>query len=123
MTIRHRKRILLVEDDSDLATLYRGVLRMAGFECLCASDGWNALRMVDDERPDLVVLDIHLPGLRGDEILREMASRDETRDIPVVVVTGSDIALAVRQAKQILRKPCPPERLLSVVEQFVESAA
>ena len=72
----------------------------------------------------MIVLDIHLPGLRGDELLKELSERPETRQIPAIVVTGADIHLdrAVEQAKQILRKPCPPERLVSVVERYVQAA-
>jgi len=123
VVVRTRKRILLVEDDADLARLYRSVLRMAGFEALHVTDGWSALRAIDDDRPDLIVLDIHLPGLRGDELLYELSQRPETRQIPAIVVTGSDIHLAVAQAKQILRKPCDPERLVAAVERYVEAAA
>jgi CheY-like chemotaxis protein len=99
------------------------VLRVAGFEATHAADGWSALRVIDVERPDLIVLDVHLPGHRGDELLNELSSRSDTRHIPAIVVTGSDIHLAVAQAKQILRKPCAPERLLSVVQRYVEAAA
>jgi len=121
--MRRRRRILLVEDDVALAHLYRGVLQMAGFETVHVVDGWSALRAMDERLPDLIVLDIHLPGLRGDELLAEMSQRPETRQIPAIVVTGADIDLAVAQAKQILRKPCDPERLVSVVERYVEAAA
>ena len=120
---RSRKRILLVEDDADLARLYRGVLRLAGFDALHVADGRSALRAIDMHPPDLIVLDIHLPDLRGDELLRELSERRETRHIPAIVVTGSDIELAVLQAKQILRKPCAPERLVAAVERYVEAAA
>ena len=118
-----RKRILLVEDDVALAQLYRGVLRMAGFEATHVSDGWSALRAIEEDRPDVIVLDIHLPGLSGDELLNELAARPDTRQIPAIVVTGSDIHLAVAQAKEILRKPCAPERLVSVVERYAAAAA
>ena len=123
MLPRYSKRILLVEDDGDLARLYRGVLRMSGFDAVHAADGWSALRAIEAEPPDLIVLDIHLPGLRGDELLKELSERPETRQIPAIVVTGTDIHLAVAQAKQILRKPCAPERLVSAVERHVEAAA
>ena len=123
VVVRARKRIVLVEDDLDLARLYRGVLRMAGFDAMHVADGWSALRTIEDERPDLIVVDIHLPGLRGDELLNELAQRPETRQIPAIVVTGSDINLAVAQAKQVLRKPCPPDHLLSAVERYVQAAA
>ena len=101
MVVRPRKRILLVEDDTDLARLYRGVLRMAGFDTRHSADGWSALRAIHDERPDVLVVDIHVPGLRGDELLTELSSHPETRQIPAIVVTGTDIDLAVAQVKQI----------------------
>ncbi len=122
VVVRPRKRILLVEDDTDLARLYRGVLRMAGFDTQHAADGWSALRTIDEEPPDVLVVDIHVPGLRGDELLTELSNHPETRHIPAIVVTGTDIDLAVAQVKQILRKPCAPERLVSVVERFAEAA-
>ena len=96
---------------------------MAGFDALHAVDGCSALRAIDENPPDLIVVDIHLPDLRGDELLHELSQRPETRQIPAIVVTGSDIHLAVAQAKQILRKPCDPERLVAAVERHLEAAA
>lgn len=123
VVVRARKRIVLVEDDIDLARLYRGVLQIAGFDVSHVIDGWSALRAIDDDPPDLVVVDVHLPGLRGDELLHELSQRRETRQIPAIVVTGTDIHLAVAQAKQILRKPCDPDELIAAVERHIEAAA
>ena len=119
---RPRKRILVIEDDHDLAQLYRGVLRFAGFDALHVADGWAALRVIEDERPDLLVVDVHLPGLRGDELLKELSTRPETRPIPAIVVTGSDVDFTAAEARQVLRKPCPPDRLVSAVERYLEAA-
>jgi CheY-like chemotaxis protein len=119
-----RKKVLLVEDDVDLAELYRGVLRWSGFEAAHVLDGVSALRILGEEIPDLIVVDMNLPVLNGDQLLREMAAHPELRQIPAIVVTGEDIRpnVAVEQAKQILRKPCPPDRLVSVVERYVRAA-
>ena len=119
-----RKKVLLVEDDVGLAELYRGVLRWSGFDATHVIDGVSALRILQEEIPDLIVVDMNLPMLNGDQLLREMAAHPELRQIPAIVVTGADIHLdrAVEQAKQILRKPCPPERLVSVVERYVQAA-
>ena len=67
---------------------------------------------------------MNLPVLNGDHLLREMAVHPELRQIPSIVVTGEDIrpTVAVEQAKQILRKPCPPDRLVSAVERYVRAA-
>ena len=119
-----RKKVLLVEDDVDLAQLYRGVLRMSGFDAGHVADGISALRVLEEEVPDLIVVDMNLPVLNGDQLLREIAAHAELRHIPAIVVTGSDIRpdVAVEQAKQILRKPCSPDRLVSVVERYVRAA-
>jgi len=124
MTGAGRKKVLLVEDDVDLAQLYRGVLRMSGFDAAHVIDGISALRLLEEEVPDLIVVDMHLPVLNGDQLLREIAAHADLRHIPAIVVTGSDIQpdMAVEQAKQILRKPCPPDRLVSVVERYVRAA-
>src|SRR5215510_1041788 len=119
-----RKKVLLVEDDVDLAELYRGVLRWSGFDAAHVNDGVSALRILEEETPDLIVVDMNLPVLSGDQLLREMAAHPELRQIPAIVVTGEDIRpnVAVEQAKQVLRKPCPPDRLVSVVERYVRAA-
>jgi CheY-like chemotaxis protein len=124
MTGAGRKKVLLVEDDVDLALLYRGVLRMSGFEAVHVVDGISALRLLEEEVPDLIVVDMNLPVLNGDQLLREIAGHADLRHIPAIVVTGSDIPpdLAIEQAKQILRKPCSPDRLVSVVERYVRAA-
>jgi|SRR5678815_2968347 CheY-like chemotaxis protein len=124
MTGGGRKKVLLVEDDVDLAELYRGVLRWSGFDAAHVSDGVSALRVLEEETPDLIVVDMNLPVLNGDQLLREMAAHADLRHIPAIVVTGSDIRpdVAVEQTKRILRKPCSPDRLVSVVERYVRAA-
>jgi DNA-binding response OmpR family regulator len=112
-----RHRILVVEDDIALSNMYRVALSFAGFEVAMAHDGFTALVAIEAQPPDLVVLDLALPQLHGEVILSEMASNPQTADIPVIVVTGSDVTAAVLQASTILRKPCAPELLLTAVEQ------
>ena len=119
-----RKRILLVEDDVNLAELYRGVLRWSGFDAAHVIDGVTALRVLEEDVPDLIVVDMNLPVLNGDQLLREIAAHPDLRQIPAIVVTGTDIRpdVPVEQARQILRKPCSPNRLVSVVEHYVRAA-
>ena len=117
-----RMRILVVEDDTALANMYRASLRLAGFDAATAHDGFTALSSIDADRPDLIVLDLHLPCVHGAAILEDLAARPETATIPVVIVTGSDITAAVAQAKAVLRKPCDPELLLAAVEHTLRAA-
>lgn len=118
-----RRRILVVEDDVACAAMYRAALRFAGYDVDVAGDGVSALRLIECERPDLVVLDLHLPRLHGEAILSELAASPDLRQIPVVIVTATDARQTIRQANAILRKPCDPERLVAIVEEQIESAA
>jgi DNA-binding response OmpR family regulator len=117
-----KKHILIVEDDRALASMYRTTLSFEGFEVAVAGDGLAALRHIDQQRLDLLVLDLHLPQLRGEAILKEIAARPELSHTPVIVVTGDDAKVAIAQATAILRKPCAPDRLLSVIDQHLRAA-
>jgi DNA-binding response OmpR family regulator len=117
-----RCRVLVVEDDVSLAGMYRSALRFSGFDVDTATDGVSALRLIDQRVPDVVVLDLHLPRLSGEAILQEITNCADLCDTPVIVVTGSDPSPVVAQARAILRKPCSPDRLLSVIEKVSEAA-
>ena len=118
-----RPHILVVEDDAALAAMYRTTLRCAGFDIHVAADAITALRRIDQAPPDLIVLDLHLPGLGGDTILSEIAASPLLQGIPVIVVTGGDAETAIAQAKAVLRKPCDPTRLVSLIERHLGRAA
>ena len=78
------KTILVVDDEPKIATLARDYLEHAGFAVLTANDGPSALTTIRQRRPDLVVLDLGLPGLDGLDVTRELR-RDST--IPIVMLT------------------------------------
>jgi DNA-binding response OmpR family regulator len=118
-----RKHILIVEDDRALATMYRTALGFEGFEVAVATDGVTALRHLDEHRVDLVVLDLHLPQLRGETILHEINADPELRDTPVIVVTADEPKVTTPQATAILRKPCAPDKLLAVIDKHLKPAA
>ena len=99
--------------------MYRHAMRFSGFDVHLATDGIAALSSIEQRRPDAVILDLHLPRLRGEAILSEMAANPHLRNIPVIVVTGTDAQLAIAQTKAILRKPCNPDVLLTVLRQHL----
>lgn len=81
-------RILLVDDEPDIAALVAYHLAKDAYRVRTASDGEEALRALDRERPDLIVLDLMLPKLSGLEVLQELRRRPETREIPVILLTA-----------------------------------
>jgi CheY-like chemotaxis protein len=113
MSSRHC--VLIVEDDEDLRRLFRTTLALAGFEVREAGDGLEALQRIDADPPDLVVLDLVLPGVSGVVVYQEIAAQAVTRHIPIVVITGSAIAEHELDVACFLRKPISPDRLIEVV--------
>lgn len=112
-----------MDDDSSIRQLYKTALLLAGFQVETAEDGLSALRKIEEARPDLIVLDLHLPQVDGLAVLSELRANSDTWNIPVVVVTGTDHQYAVAQASSILRKPCEPETLLDVIARHLNPAA
>ena len=117
-----KRRILVVEDDPALAAMYQTALSFAGFDVTISGDGLTALEDIDEDHPDLVILDLRLPQLDGGTILREVAATPDTRNIPVIVVTGGDAA-DLPEAYAVLHKPCDPALLVAAVELRFQAAA
>jgi len=82
------RRILLVDDSADAAFAMSMLLEALGHEVRTEHDGACALNSIDDFKPDVVVLDIGLPGMNGFEVAREMRKRDATRDVLLLALTG-----------------------------------
>lgn len=118
-----RKRILIVEDDADVRRLYRTILSLAGYDVEEAGDGVDALRLVENRAPDLIVLDLVLRSLDGLSVQQELAARALTSRIPIVIVTGSTIDTASLQVACVLRKPVMPDDLLKTVKHCLTSGA
>lgn len=112
-----RHRILVVDDDPLFRELYRTALRFEGFEVSTASDGVAALRSIEQSPPSLVILDVNMPCLDGWGVLKALSGNDSTCNIPVVVVTASDVLHATAQAVAILSKPFVLDELLPVIRQ------
>ena len=115
-------RLLLVDDDPGLRALLRATLDAVDVEVEDAEDANAALAAIRRRRPDAIVLDVNLPGLDGLSFCRQLKRDRATREIPVVVLTGSDggtaeAALAAG-ADSFLRKPFSPLELLAIVERL-----
>jgi len=79
---------LLIEDDRDIAALFRHVLDMAGYHTEIALNGLEGMEMLTSETPDVVLLDLQLPGISGVDILKKMRADERLKTVPVVVVTA-----------------------------------
>ncbi len=119
-----RRRVLLVEDDDDLRQLFRVALSLAQFEVFEASGGLEALRQLDAQPPDVVVLDLMMPGLDGYAVRQELEAHAHLRSIPVVVVTGNPPASLDRlRAHCVLTKPVSTAQLVATVERCLANGS
>jgi chemosensory pili system protein ChpA (sensor histidine kinase/response regulator) len=112
-----RPSVLIVEDDPELRTLYRTTLALAGYTVMAVGDGVDALRRIENDAPDLIVLDLGLPLLGGRDVHREIMSNAETAAIPIVVVTGDTNRLERAEFRCLLEKPLDLDELVAAVER------
>ena len=92
-------KILIADDEANIRRILETRLRMQGYEVAAAVDGAEAVELFRGFEPDLVVLDLMLPDMGGLEVCRQLKSRDDTKDIPIVMVTAkgeeSDIVVGI----------------------------
>lgn len=115
--------ILVVEDDRTLREMHRAALTVAGYAVVAVEDGIDALKCVEQAPPSLIVLDLALPRLSGHDVRRELASRAETRHIPILVVTGTDTRnLHLAGLYDVLTKPVDADTLVAAVDRGLRIA-
>ncbi|MFH1508902.1 MAG: response regulator [bacterium] len=96
-----KKKVLVIEDETALLFAIRAELSYAGYEVLAASTGEEGLKMFQDKKPDLVVLDLILPGIDGFEILSEIKKDSGKKMIPVLVVSNLGDKNDIERAKSL----------------------
>jgi two-component system phosphate regulon response regulator PhoB len=109
-------RILVVDDEPDITALVAYHLARAGFRVSTAHNGSDALKAAREERPDMIILDLMLPGVSGYDVLAELRQREETRDVGVILLTArreepDRIRGLTLGADDYLTKPFSPQEL------------
>jgi CheY-like chemotaxis protein len=117
--------ILVVDDYADNREMYSAYLRFQGLDVVEAANGTEALEHAFERQPDLVVMDLSLPGVDGWQATRMLKADARTKDIPVIAVTGHALAGAPERAAEagcdgFLTKPCLPEDLLREIHRMLE---
>jgi DNA-binding response OmpR family regulator len=82
------KTILFIEDESVLQKTFREIIAQEGYQMISALDGETGLRVAKEKKPDLILLDLILPKIHGFDVLKKLKEENETRDIPVIVLTN-----------------------------------
>jgi two-component system, OmpR family, alkaline phosphatase synthesis response regulator PhoP len=120
-----RKRILVVDDEIYIVHILEFTLTMEGYEVLTAADGEEALRRLEQDRPDLVVLDIMMPKVDGYEVLRRIRADEEFRQLPVILLSAKGRPIDRQTGLEIgaddyIVKPFSPRRLLEKIQDLLE---
>ena len=118
-----QKRILVVDDDPRLLHIVEMYLRIEGYDVKTASNGEDGLREVDNQQPDLVILDIMMPGMDGIEACKKIRTNPQTANVPVLMfsaLSGDDDVERARLAgaNHLITKPFNLVGLGSVVKSF-----
>lgn len=117
------KRILLIDDSMIQLQILNGLLH-GKYEILMASSGEEGIGLAEEEKPDLILLDIDMPGMSGKETFRRLQEQKETSKIPVIFLTGVDERAEIEEVLQYrpkgyLLKPVDQNRLLETIQNIL----
>lgn len=115
------KLIMIIDDEVSLRSLVRANLEVDGFEVCEAVDGLEAMKLLSTLRPDLILLDIMMPGKDGIEVLEELAADAGLKDIPVILLTAKGEQKDLERGAELgarghITKPFDPEQMVRTVK-------
>jgi two-component system cell cycle response regulator DivK len=118
------KRILVVEDHEDNRQILRDLLGNAGYDMVEAETGEDGLAAAAAQRPDLILMDIQLPGIDGYETTRRLKADPALRTVPIIVVTsyalsGDDVKAHEAGCDAYVTKPYSPRQLLAKIREYL----
>lgn len=121
------KTIFIVDDDQFVTTLYRTRLSNEGYCVEIANSGSGALEKLNTIVPDLIILDLNMPGMNGVDVLKQIRARPDTADCPVIIFSNGyvqdlvDQAMSLRVSRVFTKAQCPPNRMMSEIKKVMES--
>jgi len=120
-----KKRALVVDDNEKNLTMEKDLLEIAGFDVFMAQDASGGIAMAKKEKPDVIVMDVRLPDMRGSEAARILRQDKETCDIPIVFVTASVMAEGKDEIKNItnsgfIGKPINTRTFVTEINKFIK---
>ncbi len=123
------RRVVCIEDEQDVIDLMRLIVERYGFEFIEARGGLKGLETVRRMKPDLVLLDLMMPGVDGWEVYDTLTSDAETKDIPIVIVTARALhdarvtQMRIANAENLVTKPFGPAQLIDTIERVLRSSS
>ena len=116
-----QKTVLVVDDERPIATLLSRLVQSVGAKAEIAYNGKDALQKIRDQKPDLVLLDLIMPIMSGEEVLTVMETDPQLQDIPVIVIsTKAAVGAGVERKVPLLRKPFEPSEVKRLIREYLE---
>ncbi len=118
------RKVLVIDDNRNNLTLERDLLCVAGFEVFTAENATTGIALSKEKRPDIIIMDMRLPDMRGSEAAKILLLDPETRDIPIVFVTASVLAEGIEEIKTIpnaafISKPINTRTFAKEIGQYI----
>ncbi len=119
------KKILHIEDEQDQIVLVKALLERRGYEVILAKNGEEGVNKAKEDKPDLVLLDVFLPKGSGFDVCKQLKMADETKGIPIIMVTGSGDKHIEEQCKNLgavgcIIKPYEAKDLIEKIEEVIK---
>jgi DNA-binding response OmpR family regulator len=119
-------KILIAEDQADLREMIAFTLQLAGHEVISVADGLEAFNQAEEAKPDLIILDLHMPKLTGYQVCERLKARDEFHRTPIVIISAKGNADEVQAgldagAEEYIRKPFELDHLMQRVDALLTS--
>jgi two-component system alkaline phosphatase synthesis response regulator PhoP len=117
------QKVLIAEDEKDIRELVGFTLKLAGLETVYASNGFEAVNRAKEDLPDLILMDLHMPGMEGDEAARQISLDPVTKNIPIIFLTARDqdieISGQIGKGINFIAKPFAIDTLTSKVKDIL----
>ncbi len=122
--IARQKKIILIEDNSSIVEILELLLKESGFDIIIATSGEEGLKKVKQESPDLIILDLMLPGLPGEEVCRQIRKDEKLGSIPIIMLTAKSLDVdevvgMVIGANYYMTKPFDVDELLEKIGKLI----
>lgn len=129
MNQENSRRVVYIEDDQEMIDLVVLILTRRGFQVKGAHGGRNGLDLIFQDPPDLVLLDLMMPGMDGWEVYQQLKANDKTRNIPVIIVTAKAqaidrvLGLHIAKVDDYIAKPFRPQELVDSIDHVLNRAS
>ena len=122
-------RVVCVEDEPEMIDLIRLILGRKGYEVIGAHGGMAAMQIIQEQMPDVILLDLMMPDMDGWEVYQKLKADEDVKNIPVIVVTAKAqsidkvLGLHIAKVDDYISKPFSPQELLDSIDQILNRAA